>query len=217
MGSVYDEFNLGNGYENIYTAIPGAAGANDTVTDTLVTPSGNVNLDSLFGSFNAADPLNPGDAFTGLDVSDISGAADAFSIGGFTLDPNWRPGARASTRSPAGDSLRRCWRSAVDTLVIRRPVQPSLPKASMSYSGTGSSATDIGTITTGEDVTNLLGFTNTELIVTDVTPADGADAPRTCRRSDRSTTRSTWATGTRTSTPRSRVRLAGATPSPTPW
>ena len=24
VGSVYDEFNLGNGYENIYTAIPGS-------------------------------------------------------------------------------------------------------------------------------------------------------------------------------------------------
>ena len=83
VGSVYDVFNLGNGYENIYTATPGADG---TVTDTLVTPTGDVNLDSLF-SFNAADPLNPGDAFTSLDVSGISGATDAFSIGGFTLDP----------------------------------------------------------------------------------------------------------------------------------
>ena len=59
VGSVYDEFNLGNGYENIYTDIPGTAGANDTVTDTLVTPFGNVNLDSLFGSIDAAAPLQP--------------------------------------------------------------------------------------------------------------------------------------------------------------
>src|SRR5271168_4137219 len=76
VGSVYDEFNLGNGYANIYTATPGADG---TVTDTLVTPNGDVNLDSLFGGFNAADPLQPGDAFSGLEVGNITGAADAFS------------------------------------------------------------------------------------------------------------------------------------------
>jgi hypothetical protein len=64
-GSVYDVFNLGNGYENVYIATPGSDG---TVTDTLVTPFGNQDLSSLF-TFNAADPLNPGDAFTGLDVS----------------------------------------------------------------------------------------------------------------------------------------------------
>ena len=86
VGSVYDVFNLGNGYENVYTAVPGG-----TVTDTLITPSGDVNLDSLF-SFNEADPLNPGDAFTGLDVSGISGATDAFSIDGFTLDPTLAAG-----------------------------------------------------------------------------------------------------------------------------
>ena len=96
VGSVYDVFNLGNGYENVYTATPDVTAADGTVTpgtvtDTLVTPSGDVNLDSLFG-FNAADPLNPGDAFTGLDVSGISGAADAFSIGGFTLDPQLAAG-----------------------------------------------------------------------------------------------------------------------------
>ena len=91
-GSVYDEFNLGNGSENLYTDIPGAAGANDTVTDTLVTPFGNVNLDSLFGSVDAAAPLSPGDAFTGLDVGDIGSAPDAFGIGGFTLDPTLAAG-----------------------------------------------------------------------------------------------------------------------------
>src|SRR6202046_1414264 len=84
VGSVYDSFNLGNGYDNVYTAIPGTSGA-DTVTDTLVTPYGNVNLDSLFGSIDAAAPLQPGDAFPGLVDSAV--AQDAFTIGGYTLDP----------------------------------------------------------------------------------------------------------------------------------
>ena len=56
VGSVYDAFNLGNGYENVYTAIPSTTGGADTVTDTLVTPNGDVNLDSLFGSIDAAAP-----------------------------------------------------------------------------------------------------------------------------------------------------------------
>ena len=90
VGSVYDSFNLGNGYDNVYAAIPGAIGGGDTVTDTLVTPYGNVNLDSLFGSIDAAAPLQPGDAFTGL--ADSAVAHDAFTIGGYTLRPH--PGGR---------------------------------------------------------------------------------------------------------------------------
>ena len=169
VGSVYDVFNLGNGYENVYTAIPGGS-----VTDTLVTPSGDVNLDSLF-SFNAADPLNPGDAFTGLDVSGISGAADAFSIDGFTLDPQLAAGgegfdtiAPLATVAPlleiGGGSLGDPANGGDDLATQSFDV----------YSGSGSSATEIGSITTGEDVTNLLGFTNTQLVVTGATAADGA-------------------------------------------
>ena len=181
VGSVYDAFNLGNGYENIYTATPDVTAADGTVTpgtvtDTLVTPTGDVNLDSLF-SFNAADPLNPGDAFTGLDVSEISGAADAFSIGGFTLDPQLAAGgegfdtvAPLATAAPlleiGGSSLGDPSNAGNDLATQSFDV----------YSGSGSSATDIGTITTGEDVTNLLGLTNTQLVVTGATAADGGSA-----------------------------------------
>ena len=51
VGTVYDVLNLG-GLENVYTAVPGLDGAADTVTDTLVTPFGNVDLSSLFAGFN---------------------------------------------------------------------------------------------------------------------------------------------------------------------
>ena len=178
VGSVYDVFNLGNGYENVYTATPDVTAADGTVTpgtvtDTLITPSGDVNLDSLFG-FNAADPLNPGDAFTGLDVSGISGATDAFSIGGFTLDPQLAAGgegfdtvAPLATVAPlleiGGGSLGDPANGGDDLATQSFDV----------YSGSGSSATEIGSITTGEDVTNLLGFTNTQLVVTGATAADG--------------------------------------------
>jgi hypothetical protein len=173
VGSVYDEFNLGNGYENLYTDIPGTAGGSDTVTDTLVTPFGNVNLDSLFGSVDAAAPLSPGDAFTGLDVSGISGAPDAFSIGGFTLDPTLAAGGEGfDPVSPLATSppLLEIGGGQLDGAINFAPQSFDV------FSGTGTSATDVGSIATGEDVTNLFGFTNTEINVTDVTLADGADA-----------------------------------------
>src|ERR1700733_7530950 len=163
VGSVYDVFNLGNGYENVYTATPDVTAADGTVTpgtvtDTLITPSGDVNLDSLFG-FNAADALNPGDAFTGLDVSGISGAADAFSIGGFTLDPQLAAGGEGfdtvtplATVAPlleiGGGSLGDPANSGDDLATQSFDV----------FRGSGSGATEIGSITTGEDVTNLLGL-----------------------------------------------------------
>ena len=106
VGSVYDSFNLGNGYDNVYTAIPGASGGADTVTDTLVTPYGNVNLDSLFGSIDAAAPLQPGDAFTGLADSAVAPTPSPSAATPWT--PPWRPAARALTRSPPPPARRRC-------------------------------------------------------------------------------------------------------------
>jgi hypothetical protein len=172
VGSVYDEFNLGNGFENVYTAIPGATAGSDTVTDTLVTPFGNVNLDSLFGNIDAAAKLSPGDAFTGLEVGNITGAADAFSIGGVTLDPFTGTGAaEVEGFAPVTPLV-----SSPPLLEIGGGTALGSPLATQSfdvYSGSGSSATDIGTLNTGEDVTDLLGFTNTQLVVTSATAASG--------------------------------------------
>jgi hypothetical protein len=76
-GSVYDVFNLGSGFANVYTAVPGDGDDSAaTVTDTLVTPFGNYDLSDLFGDVDATAPLDPGDAFSaGLDGSD---AGDMF-------------------------------------------------------------------------------------------------------------------------------------------
>jgi hypothetical protein len=187
VGSVYDSFNLGNGYDNVYTAIPSTSGGADTVTDTLVTPYGNVNLDSLFGSIDAAAPLQPGDAFTGL--ADSAVAQDAFTIGGYTLDPVSDTGPTATEGfTPVVSTA-----GAAPLLNIAGVSlnDPSVSGDSLDtqdftfYDGTGSNAPDVGTITTGEDVTNLLGYTNTELVVTGSTAASGdtssqaADLPAT--------------------------------------
>ena len=174
VGSVYDVFNLGHGYENVYVATPGADGSPGTVTDTLVTPHHDIDLSSLF-SFNAADPLNPGDAFTGLDVSGISGAPDAFSIAGLTLDPI------SSTGAEGFDTITPLATAAPFLEIGGSSLGDPAAGGSLStqmfdvYSGSGSSATEIGSINTGVDVTNLLGLTNTQLIVTSVTPTDGTD------------------------------------------
>ena len=175
VGSVYDVFNLGNGYENIYTALtPGTAGGSDTVTDILVTPNGDINLDSLFGNIDAAAPLNPGDAFTGLEAGDSSIGADAFSIGGFTLDPTLAGGAEGFT--PVTPLASTPPLLEIGGSSLGDPTNPNDDFATQSfdvYSGSGSGATDVGTISTGEDVTDLLGFTNTQLIVTGATAGDG--------------------------------------------
>jgi hypothetical protein len=177
VGSVYDEFNLGNGYENVYTDIVSATGGPDKVTDTLVTPNGDYNLDSMFGSIDAAAPMQPGDAFTGLEVGNIGGAADAFSIGGFTLDPTLAAGGEGFDGVVPLSSLPPLLEIGGSS--IGNPADAGNDFATQSfdvYSGSGSTATDIGSITTGEDVTDLLGLTNTQLIVTGATAADGGSA-----------------------------------------
>ena len=186
VGSVYDSFNFGNGYDNVYTAIPGTSGA-VTVTDTLVTPYGNVNLDSLFGSIDAVAPLQPGDAFTGL--ADSAVAQDAFTIGGYTLDPVSDTGPTATEGfTPVVSNAGAAPLLNIGGLSLYDPAVAgdSLDNQDFTvYDGTGSNASDVGTITTGEDVTNLLGYTNTELVVTGSTAASGdtssqaADLPAT--------------------------------------
>jgi hypothetical protein len=76
VGSVYDVLNLG-GLENIYTAIPGVDGAADTITDTLVTPFGNVDLSSLVAGIDAVVAPDRVAAFgSGLEAA-TSAAASA--------------------------------------------------------------------------------------------------------------------------------------------
>jgi hypothetical protein len=59
VGSVYDVINLGSGFENFYSDIaPMTAGGPDTLSDTLVTPFGDIPLMIDFHSF-----LNPADLF----------------------------------------------------------------------------------------------------------------------------------------------------------
>lgn len=166
-GSVYDVFNLGGGFANVYSATPGEEGV---VTDTFVTPWGSMDLSSLFGGFNAADPLQPGDAFTGLHAGASGGGDDAFAIGGLTLDPFTGTGDAVQEGFASVPSLGGAAPFlSIGGASLGDPSHLGNALASQSfdvYSGSGDDATQIGTITTGVDVTNLLGLTNTQLVVT---------------------------------------------------
>lgn len=180
-GTVYDVLNLGGGFYNVYVATPGE---NGTVTDTLVTPFGNTDLSALFAGMNAADPLQPGDAFAALQAGDSSLGEDAFTIGGFTFDPfsTAEDGTVTDGFTPVGSlaGIPPLLNLGGGQLVISTAfpdIQPTpfAPQDFNVYSGTGSSATEIGTAHTAVDVTNLLGMTNTQFIVQSVTAADGVD------------------------------------------
>lgn len=173
VGSVYDVFNLGNGYANIYTATPDVGSIKGTVTDTFVTPYGSTNLDSLFGGINAANPLQPGDAFTGLEIGDSSVGKDAFSIGGYTLDPTLAAGGEGF--DPVGSVVGAAPLLNIGGAALSDPLQGG-NLVTQGFTVLGGTGSNIGTITTGEEVTNLLGMTNTQLIVTGGTAADGGSA-----------------------------------------
>lgn len=168
VGSVYDVFNLGGGFANVYVATPGEDG---TVTDTFVTPWGSMDLSSMFAGINAADPLQPGDAFSALQAGASGGGEDAFAIGGLTLDPLTGTGdstqegfAPIAALGGAAPFL------AIGGASLGDPSQHGSGLASQDFnvfSGTGDDATQIGTINTAVDVTNLLGMTSTQLVVTD--------------------------------------------------
>jgi hypothetical protein len=160
VGSVYDAFNFGIGFENVYTDIPGTAGGADTVTDTLVTPLGNVNLDSLFTSIGASAPLNAGSAFTGyLQLGDSSIGADAFTIGSTTFDP---------TVAAGGEGF-----DPVTQVVGAPPLLELGGGATQDFNVFNIAGTEVGSIDTNEIVTKLLGSTNTEFTVTSVDPLAG--------------------------------------------
>lgn len=50
VGTVYDAFNFGGGFANVYVAAPGE---NGTITDTFVTPFGSMDLSWLFSGMAA--------------------------------------------------------------------------------------------------------------------------------------------------------------------
>jgi hypothetical protein len=66
-GSVVDLATYGSGYENIYADLPGlGADGHNLITDTLVTPFGDMDLSWLYASIDAAAGLNAADGVATL-------------------------------------------------------------------------------------------------------------------------------------------------------
>ena len=67
VGSVFNTFFVGD-LESVYSAIPNGDGT-DTVTDTIVTPWGNINLPTTFDAAKGLPEILNGTAHLGQDIS----------------------------------------------------------------------------------------------------------------------------------------------------
>jgi hypothetical protein len=173
VGTVYDVFHLGHGVANVYTATPGADG---TVTDTLMTPLGDINLSPLVSGIDAAEPLQPADAFTALAGHTSAGNSDAFAIGTLTFDPFTvtSSGTEVPGFTPVYQLIGAPPVLNVGDVGVGSYYFGALPLVTQSfdvYNGTSASAVDIGTISSNEYVTVFLGMTSVGFLVTGSTAA----------------------------------------------
>ena len=180
-GTVYSITNFGSGFENVYEAIPTAGVGPATITDTLVTPLGNVPLST---TFDATKELNPSTPLNGLDTSHGAGllgpGADlslhAFTIDGTTFDP----------ANPGVDGFH-----DVIPLFGIAPILEigggDLPSINGIAPPAGYDSTDVlqaynsggiglGQVTVGVNASNILGIDSTQFAVLQDTPAGATDA-----------------------------------------
>jgi hypothetical protein len=67
LGSVFDVTTYGSGYESVYSDLPGlGTGGHDLITDTLVTPYGDVDVSWLYTMLDASAGLNPSEGLVSL-------------------------------------------------------------------------------------------------------------------------------------------------------
>jgi hypothetical protein len=67
-GSVFNTFFAGP-FQSVYSAIPNADGSGDTVTDTIVTPWGNINFPTTFDAAKGIPEILAGTSHLGQDIS----------------------------------------------------------------------------------------------------------------------------------------------------
>lgn len=82
VGTVYNVANFGDGISNLYEDVPGSDGSlsDGIAADVLVTPLGDLNLDSLVSAFDL-NSLDPGAAFG------IASDAASSAVAGAASDP----------------------------------------------------------------------------------------------------------------------------------
>jgi hypothetical protein len=166
-GTVYSVTNLGGGIDNVYEAVPGKDGGSAAITDTLVTPFGNTDLSSLFAGFDATGNLDPGAALGGLGADGGAGdlSDNAFTIGDDTFDPGSDGFTGVTPIFGVAPLLEIGGGSLAGTAL-----------APQSLDVYGSDGTDLGTVDTGVNVSNVLGIETTEFTVTGSDAAEGVDA-----------------------------------------
>ncbi len=158
VGSVFEINNLGNGFENLYSDIaPTTPGSPDTLSDTLITPVGNIPLmidfHAFFDSTYSFFPFDPPDPVAVADTS------QPFAFFGFSHDTS-QPTTVTGVSGLTG-------------------VSGSLPTSSSLFSSvhlneffdtsTGSFQADSNVIT------NANGLQNAEILVT--SPETGTSTP----------------------------------------
>jgi hypothetical protein len=154
VGTVYSVTDLGSGYENIYEAIPNASNtAAPSITDTLVTPFGNIDLPTPYDAINFLDPATPL-ADLAATSSNPAVSDNAFTIDGTTFDPG------AAGLAPVGQlfGIAPLLQIAGGQLAIPGEVTPFATAGLEAYDSSG---TDLGSLTVGENMSDILGFINT--------------------------------------------------------
>ena len=171
-GTVYSITNLGSGYANVYEAIPNADGtAASSITDTLVTPFGDVNVPT---SYDAIAPLNPATPLEALgNFSDAAGvSANAFTIAGTTFDPGSE--GFSTPLVPNVFSVAPLLNFGAGSLDISGGGAPEATQNFEVFTG----GADAGQVQTSLMYSDLLGLNSTQFTVEGVTPiGDATDLP----------------------------------------
>ncbi|MEB3024025.1 hypothetical protein [[Mycobacterium] crassicus] len=167
-GTVYSVTDLGGGFENVYQAIPGTGGGAATLSDTFVTPFGNFNVPT---SYDATAPMNPGAPFEALGsaLSSAGLSDNAFTLDGTTFDPG------STGFSPVYAII-----GIAPLLEISGANLLGHPLVTQSgVEMYDSSGADLGTVTFGENVSNIFGIETSQLTVSAVDAATGLTAAQT--------------------------------------
>jgi hypothetical protein len=163
LGTVYSVTDLGNGYENVYVAVPGTDGGSATITDTLVTPFGNFDVPTPYDATAPLDPAAPLGALAATS-SNASLSDNAFTIDGTTFDPG------SAGFTPINDPLF----AIAPLLEIGGGLNAGFPLVTQDGVEVYHSGTDLGSVDFGENVSNILGFIDTtQFTVHSVDPAEG--------------------------------------------
>ncbi len=154
VGTVYSVTDLGSGYENIYEAIPNADNtAASSISDTLITPFGNIDLSTPYDAIARLDPATPLAALAATSTNDAV-SVNAFAIGGTIFDP----GADGFTTIGPLFGI-----APVLEIAGGQLAEPgsAISFATQSVEAYDTSGTDLGSVTFGENMSNILGFIDT--------------------------------------------------------